>query len=867
MDQEKREWFKEQVKRFVAVRAIYGALAKTLRPILEQARDRYAPMGRVDARPKSIASFAEKALRKYEKYKNPLERVTDLAGARIVVFSLDEAQAVCRFIEHEPGFRIDWGNSLDARQSMKTGEFGYNGVHYVVELCQATILGVQVPPEIQSVAGKRSYKAEIQVHTVLQNAWSTIGHDRLYKTQIKVPEALRRDVHSVAATLESVDKAFARSIESLDRYLLHFEAYRPPAELQDEIDLWRAVHDEDPTDPKAVHQLGRCLMAAQQWEEAYETLKALKDTQRADVQMDLGQSTWRARPLQVEEARGYLRQASVLAPADWRVWCALAETYRRTDVKQAIAHYQEAFAIDPNEPAILSPLVECHIRRDRSLVRHELMAGAFGASLCECHEKAIRGVYLPQAHFNCARLHLYLGHSDTAMSSYCMAVATCHLPEMISDELEALTAILEAVASGQDQDKRLASKRLVGFERARRLLIVALAAGEAAWKARPDEPGAEAWTKAGESIQKQLRALATPTSATKKGFLPPVAIVAGGCDPKIEKDLVARYGEHLQEAFEAFSGTIISGGTTAGISGMVGRLKPSPGRKLHKVAYLPKAARLPNGDERCDAYEVRPSPGEGYNQAGVLQAWADMLLQGIRPGQVRILGINGGVLTEFELRLGLALGAVVGVAEDSGRVVKTLLAVRSPCRPEGIVPLPTDAATWAAFIRGASPELDRLTKQQVEPAARRVHKQFCKDNVANPEKHDKSVLPWQKLPEVYRASNRHQVRFAALILDAVGYDLVPAGPGKPLDPEKPPIPADYESRVEAMAELEHGRFCAERLVDGWRWGPKKDLEHKLNATLVPWTKLSEGIKEYDLDAVRNFPKWLAAAGLRIVPRR
>jgi len=868
--QEKLEWFREQVAGFVHDRATYDKLAKTLGEILEQARDRYAPMGRVDARAKAIASFAEKALRKYDKYQKPLERMTDLAGARIVVYSRDEADAVCRFIESEDGkgFRIDWDNSQDARQSMKTGEFGYNGVHYIVELCRAKILGVDVPAEIQSVAGKRSYKAEIQVHTALQNVWSTIGHDRLYKTQVKVPESLKREVHSVAATLESLDRAFARSIESLDRYIRHFEAYRRPAELEDEIHEWKAIHDEVPTDDDATHQLGRHLMAAQRWTEAHETLEALGDVQRSDVQMEIGQAAWRARPSQAKRARRHLCRAVELAPTDWGVWCALAETYRRTDVDKAIECYGEASANDPGEPAILSPLVECHIRRDRSLEKLGLMQGALEASRCECHERAIRGVNVPQAHFSCARLHLYRGEWYEGMNSYCMALATCHLPEMICDELDALTAILEALAKGRKPgDKLLASSDLVGFEWARRLMIVALAAGALTWKARPKEPGAKAWKRAGENRKQQLRALATPTSARKGDFALPVAIVAGGCDRTVERKLITRYGKHLQGAFEAFSGTIISGGTTAGISGMVGRLKPSPGRTLHKVAYLPNVRRLPCGDKRSDAYEVRPSPGEGYNPAGVLRAWADILLQGIRPGQVRILGINGGDLTGFELRLGLALGGIVGVAEDSERVVKSLLDVRSPCRPEGLVPLPTDAATWAAFIRGASPELGRLTNEQVEPAAQRVHEQFRDDNVTNPEKHDKSVFPWPTLPEVYRDSCRHQARFAALILDAAGYDVVPAGPGETLDPENPPLPADYEKKVEAMAELEHGRFCAERLVSGWRRGPKKDLARKLNATIVPWTELPPGIRKYDFDAVRNFPKWLAAAGLKIVPRR
>lgn len=860
-------WLKQQVKGFIAVRATYETLAGKLKQILKKACDRYAPLARVDARAKSIASFAEKALCKRGKYDNPLERMTDLAGARVVAFTVGEALAVCRFIEQERGFRIDWENSLNMQQRMGVEVFGYDARHYIVELREAQILEVDIPTEIQSIPGGRSYRAEIQVHTMLQNAWSVIGHDRLYKTMVKVPDALKREVHAVAAMLESADKAFARSVELLDHYIRHFQAYRTPAQLQEDIEMWRAIHEEDPRDEAAIYQLGQRLMAAQRWQEAYETLSALKAVPRSEVQRDLGESAWRSRAVSEKQTRDCLRKARELDPQDCRTRCVLANTYRNTDIDQAISEYQEAFVLDPDEPAVLAPFVECHIRRDRSLAKLELMRGTFGASLRQCHERAIRGVYLPQAHFNCARLRLYLGDSYAALNSYAMALSACHLPEMVCDELDALTAIMDALANGQDQDKVLESGQLAGFEWARRLMVVALAAKAAPWQERKEEPGAKAWIDAGEAVRLRLQDLATPAVSEEGAFAPPVVIVAGGCDPGIEAQLIRKYGDLLQKAFEAFSGTIISGGTTAGISGMVGQLQPLPGRSLHRVAYLPNIGPLPNGDEQSAAYEIRLSPGIGYSPAGVLRTWADILRQGIRPGQVRILGINGGTITEFELRLGLALGAVVGVVEDSGRVVKTLLEVRSPCRPEGLVPLPPDAATWAAFIRGASPELDRLTDDQVEPAARSVHKQFRKDNATNPEKHDKSVLPWgPKLPEPYKDSSRHQVRFATLILDAVGYDVVPAGPGKLLSTKDPPLPADYEEKVEAMAELEHGRFCAERLVDGWRYGPEKDLERRINSTIVPWSKLSDGIKKYDFDAVRNFPRWLAAAGLKIVPR-
>ena len=54
-----------------------------------------------------------------------------------------------------------------------------------------------------------------------------------------------------------------------------------------------------------------------------------------------------------------------------------------------------------------------------------------------------------------------------------------------------------------------------------------------------------------------------------KNILGPVVIVAGGCDTRIDKRL-GDYRQLLIEAFKDYRGTIISGGTTAGISGLVG---------------------------------------------------------------------------------------------------------------------------------------------------------------------------------------------------------------------------------------------------------------------------------------------------------
>jgi hypothetical protein len=63
--------------------------------------------------------------------------------------------------------------------------------------------------------------------------------------------------------------------------------------------------------------------------------------------------------------------------------------------------------------------------------------------------------------------------------------------------------------------------------------------------------------------------------------------------------------------------------------------------------------------------------------------------------------------------------------------------------------------------------------------------------------------------------------------------------------------------------MEHGRWNVERLLDGWKWGPIKDVDAKINPSLLPWDELSEDVKKYDRDAVDEIPKILAEVGFEV----
>lgn len=85
MDEKKRAWHLDQVERFKAHEmSNYEIYAKVLERVLQKVVDTLGIMALVQTRPKSLASFVEKCLRKYDKYKDPISQLTDLCGGRVV---------------------------------------------------------------------------------------------------------------------------------------------------------------------------------------------------------------------------------------------------------------------------------------------------------------------------------------------------------------------------------------------------------------------------------------------------------------------------------------------------------------------------------------------------------------------------------------------------------------------------------------------------------------------------------------------------------------------------------------------------------------------------------------------------------------
>jgi ppGpp synthetase/RelA/SpoT-type nucleotidyltranferase len=916
MDDKKRAWHLDQVQRFKAYEmSNYEIYARVLQKVLQNVVDTLGIVALVQTRPKSLTSFAEKCLRKYDKYKDPVSQLTDLCGGRVVTYTQADAAAVCTFIEEH--FKVDEANSLDLATRLKTAEFGYRACHYVVVMDSRTLLGVDIPLALEG------RKAEIQICTFLQHTWAAIGHDRLYKGHVKVPKHIEREVHRVAALLETSDAEFERTTDRLDAYINNFDAYMSPGQIRDEIDKWEAVRQCDKRSATAVLKIAHLARALESWEQIIVSITAFqKDKgvmngpllrELGNAECRLGRATRdrdRADKL-ARSGRAHLQEAIKDCPAEAFVYCELADSWFDEFISQdgcqggpeeakdnALKNYELAFKAAPTEPYILQAYLRCKICTEKRADFLPLLRGSLLGAIEECERRVELSVYLPDAYYDMGMFHLFLEPEApyTSLGAFAKGVHRSADVRPIERALQSVTwmqtALGENAPVGLEWVRQFLALAIPG-----KLLVVERAREGAIEKAEWELQDAEEDRAAMEGAQfkprpadleeakkriEQRRAklakaqeelsaarerakagladaglAALATSPVPKEFDGPVVIVAGGCDPAYDEEIRTAYGDLLANGFKGFQGTIISGGTTSGISGMVGDLKFERG--VRKIAYLPEDP-LPRGDKRHPAYDQPPRrvPGRDYSALGPIQTWADLLLQGNKPWQIRILGINGGVLSAFEYWLGVAVGAIVAIVESSGRKASELLREAEHCEMENLIVLPNDPMTLRAYVcaPGASPEPE---SEDVDTMAMAVHANYVRENEANAKKLHPSMRRWEKLRAEYRDSNRQQARYAKMILASEGYVVERAKRGEAIA-----LPEFSDEReVARMAEMEHGRWNAERLVGGWRFGPENDPDKKTNPCIVPWSALPPAIRKYDLSAVRNFPAVLARAGYKV----
>ncbi|MDR2924294.1 MAG: tetratricopeptide repeat protein [Treponema sp.] len=122
--------------------------------------------------------------------------ITDLMGIRIVCPFIEDLQLVENLIKEH--FEV---TEVDRKEHSNTfKEFGYEAIHLLI----------RIPADIARVRGETGCDvAEIQIRTVLQDAWAEVEHEIFYKAEFNpIDTPMKRKLAAVNASLTLADSVF-----------------------------------------------------------------------------------------------------------------------------------------------------------------------------------------------------------------------------------------------------------------------------------------------------------------------------------------------------------------------------------------------------------------------------------------------------------------------------------------------------------------------------------------------------------------------------------------------------------------------------------------------------------------------------------
>ncbi len=157
-------------------------------------------LARVKERDECVAKFARKCQTKCEEAKTPYEikdYIADVVGLRVICLYETDIPLV-RAILTENFEVLEESDKTQAVESQE-GVFGYKGLHLDLNL----LANRRDLPEYRRF---RDLRFEVQLRTIVQDAWSVLDHKIKYKK--KIPHELKRRINRLAALFELADQEF-----------------------------------------------------------------------------------------------------------------------------------------------------------------------------------------------------------------------------------------------------------------------------------------------------------------------------------------------------------------------------------------------------------------------------------------------------------------------------------------------------------------------------------------------------------------------------------------------------------------------------------------------------------------------------------
>ena len=160
-----------------------------------------------------------------------------------------------------------------------------------------------------------------------------------------------------------------------------------------------------------------------------------------------------------------------------------------------------------------------------------------------------------------------------------------------------------------------------------------------------------------------------------------------------------------------------------------------------------------------------------------------------------------------------------------------------------------------AFVKLVLREV--ILNSYVEKLAISIHEAFVKERIAEGNPGHENAVPWEKLSEAIKETNRNVARRYGQNLNALGYTY-DAG-----DTPFPSIQEFDEATLLLLAEKQHLDYMNDKFAEGWIWGEERDGDKKINPTLIDWDKLPENEKKKDFEIARSIIPLLKGIGLRV----
>ena len=220
-----RTYYQSNRKKFLATKNVYIRIINSL--IKKLNLDMVTKVeGRVKDREECIKKFHRKYQDNLEVDELPYEikdYISDLIGIRIVCLYEDQIVMLSEIL----GEKFKILNVTDKVSSVESTEdsFGYKSLHMDLALSDEMAL----LPQYQQYA---NCSFEVQIRSLIQDAWSVLDHQIKYKKSI--PSALKRRINILSALFEIADREF-REIRDATTQLILQEAVPLEKEFQDDI--------------------------------------------------------------------------------------------------------------------------------------------------------------------------------------------------------------------------------------------------------------------------------------------------------------------------------------------------------------------------------------------------------------------------------------------------------------------------------------------------------------------------------------------------------------------------------------------------------------------------------------------------------